>query len=120
MITLQSLEKLLPLVQSRENLLARIAAINAELKILETGGGRKVERAKNLPKAPNTISKRPRGKLQKSVLKTLKAAGAKGLKVSAIAEKAKVHPPSLRVWLYTAAHKLGVVKVSPGVFAYKA
>jgi len=110
------LEKMLPLIRQKEALLLELAQITRRLEEFETG----LSVAKEMHPTTRTARKgRRKGKTEELVLGALNAAGDHGLSVKEIAEKTRIHTPTLRVWIYTAGKKLGLRKIAPGRFAFK-
>jgi hypothetical protein len=122
-LSLKQLEHIVGLLKEKEALQTKLDGVNRDLQRLENGNGP----APSASESPNDLPpskrikkrSRRRGGLQQAVLKALKSAGAKGLKVKQLAVQAKVKKSSLAVWLYTSGKKIpGFKKVARGVFAY--
>jgi DNA invertase Pin-like site-specific DNA recombinase len=111
---LATLEKMLYLIRQRENLLSQINQIDRKLDGLQTSSAIIAE---VIPAKVKRQKDRRKGKTQNLVFSALKAGASKGLSVAEIAKKTKIHPPTLRVWIYTSGKKLGLRKIAPGRFA---
>lgn len=111
-LTFAQLQKIVGLVKERRKLFAEIERI--EKSIQKLNGLGKVNRP--LRKVRRSTKKLP---LKADVLRTLEAAGKKGLRIRDLAATVKRTPTHLSVWLATAGKKVkGLKRVGYGVYAY--
>lgn len=117
-LSLNQLEQMIPLLKEKEALQAKLNDVCRRLEHLEKNGISDKEARSAIPKKLKKRSRR-RKNIEKSILKALQAAGAKGLTLNELAINAKVHKPTLNTWIYTTGKKTpGIKKIAPGTFAY--
>jgi len=107
------IRRIVKLVKKKAQIQAKLAQVERSLDALEGG---KVPEVKSGPKKRG----RRRKSLKDALLKKLKSAGKKGLKVKELAKSLKANPASFSVWIYTTGKKIkGIKKVGPGRFAFR-
>ena len=108
---------LIKLVRKKETLLAQLSVIEDRLAAL--GGDRKPGR----PAAVTRGGRRRagggrRGKLKAKILRALKGAGSRGVKVGDLSKKLKVPSNNVFSWFYTTGRTFkNIKKVGPATYA---
>lgn len=111
------------LLKVKESLLAKVAAIDAELSAFESGGtpaprrGRPAKAASAAPKA----SRAKRGAMKDTIISLLKEAGKEGLSVKDIAAKTGLKGANIHAWFFNTGKKIKEIqKVGKSTHAWVA
>jgi len=101
-------KSILPLAEKREKLLAEVAQIESQIEALSLG---EKGTTKRTYKQTRTAAKHGRrGSVKDVILPLLEAAGNQGLSAKEIAERLRMKPQNVYVWMGTTGKKLGVQK----------
>ena len=112
------LQRLIQLIKEKESIQAQLEQVNNALAAFENGAPA-VRSTATLAKTPARRRHR-RSPLKAGLLKSLGAAGKKGLTVNDLAEALKADPRSVYAWFYTTGKKIkGIKKVGAAQFAYQ-
>ena len=133
-LTSTSLRGLLKLTETRDSLLAELKKVEdiiagallgkkAPAAAAKPGKkrGRKASKvaAAKPASAKKSKSSGRRGALKEKIIAALKKSGAKGVSVKDLSKDLGVKSANVHVWFATTGKKVGVAKVSPGVYRLK-
>jgi hypothetical protein len=134
-ITSKDISKIAKLLKKKEALLERVAKVDAQLSAFEGGtavvvvkkrgmsaAGRKAIAAAQKKrwaklKGKKTAGTRKASPVTEKLMAAMNAAGAKGISVPDLAQKTGLKAVNVRAWIQVTAPKLGVKKISRGVYA---
>ena len=143
-LTSSDLAKISKLLKKKESLLERVAKVDAKLSAFEGGtpsatavvkkrgmsaAGRariaaaqkarwaKLKKGKKTEKAEKPARTRKASPVTEKLMAAMKDAGAKGTSVPDVSAKTGIKAVNIRAWIQTTGKKLGVEKLSRGVYA---
>lgn len=113
-LTSQQFGKIVKLLNERQKLASDLAGVESQLARLSGGDSLSKPRAK-------AKSTGKRGALKTAIIRTLTAAGAKGLSIQDISKAVGRPTAAVSVWFYTTGRKIkGLRRVKRGIYTFKA
>ncbi len=121
-IALSDLKRLVPLIEERDAVTARLAEINNALSGLN-GSSKATPTTKPVSKAKAAVTKKPakgrKGAIKDAIVKILQEAPSSGISVENIAKSVGKKSAAMHVWFYTTGKSIKEIKkVGRGIYAW--
>jgi len=112
-LTSSDFAQIAKLLKKKEALLERVAKVDRTLAAFETA------KSAAVAKPAKAVSKGRSGQVKETILAAIKAAGSKGATVPDLAKKLGMKVVNIRAFIFQTGKKLGVKKLTRGIYALK-